>query len=80
MTKKKGDLPEINSGYDEPHKVIKGDPRIDGPYLDDLRAAQEDARREARTKYFDKADMATLEEVALAEGHSVPEKQSETKK
>lgn len=30
------------------HEVIKGDPRIDGPYLDDHNASYEAARREAR--------------------------------
>lgn len=30
------------------HEVVKGDPRIDGPYLDDHNAAYEDARRNAR--------------------------------
>jgi hypothetical protein len=27
------------------HTVFKGDPRVDGPYLDDYREAQDDARR-----------------------------------
>jgi hypothetical protein len=30
------------------HEVVKGDPRIDGPYLDDHNAAYEDARRQGR--------------------------------
>lgn len=32
------------------HQVEKGDPRVDGPYLDDIRADQERAYREARMK------------------------------
>jgi hypothetical protein len=35
------------------HTVFKGDPRIDGPYLDDVREAQEDARREADSAVAD---------------------------
>lgn len=36
--------------YFNAHAVKKGDVRIDGPYLDDVRAAEEDAYREARYK------------------------------
>lgn len=32
------------------HEVEKGDPRHNGPYLDDIRAEQERAYREARMK------------------------------
>lgn len=32
------------------HTVFKGDPRVDGPYLDDIREAQEEARRDAKDR------------------------------
>jgi hypothetical protein len=32
------------------HTVFKGNPQIDGPYLDDIREAQADARREANDR------------------------------
>lgn len=34
--------------YENAHAVTKGDPRIDGPYLDDIRAAQEEEYRRQR--------------------------------
>lgn len=36
--------------FENAHAVTKGDPRIDGPYLDDLRAAQEDEYRRQRMR------------------------------
>lgn len=36
--------------YYKAHEVDKGDPKIHGPYLDDIRAQQERARREAKMK------------------------------
>lgn len=36
--------------YENAHVVQKGDPRIDGPYLDDIRAAQEEEYRRQRNK------------------------------
>jgi hypothetical protein len=36
--------------FESAHAVQKGDPKIDGPYLDDLRAAQEDEYRRQRMK------------------------------
>lgn len=32
------------------HTVIKGDPQIDGPYLDDIREAEAEARRESNDR------------------------------
>lgn len=34
--------------YENAHEVEKGDPKTDGPYLDDLRAAQEEEYRRQR--------------------------------
>lgn len=34
--------------YHTPHVVKRDDPRVDGPYLDDIRAEQENAYREFR--------------------------------
>ena len=39
-----------NCKYYNAHEVEKGDPKIYGPYLDDIRAAQVEARRDARKK------------------------------
>lgn len=52
-------LPGVVNTYENAHEVIKGDPRTDGPYLDDIRAAQEDAYREARMAAMDKAAAKT---------------------
>lgn len=58
------------------HHVVKGDPRINGPYLDDIRAEQEDARREGRKKAREKvlnripeAKEETPEEEETEDGH-----------
>jgi hypothetical protein len=52
------------AGYDLAHYVGRGDPRHDGPYLDDVHAAQEDQYREARTASMKRTDEA----IAKAEG------------
>lgn len=36
------------TNYYNAHEVKKGDPRINGPYLDDIRAQEEEMRRQAR--------------------------------
>ena len=36
--------------YFNAHAVKKGDARVDGPYLDDIHAAEDAARHEARNK------------------------------
>lgn len=41
-------MPSVSTSYEKSHEVIKGDPRIDGPYLDDIRAAQEEEYRNRR--------------------------------
>ncbi len=46
------------SGFDLAHYVGRGDPRHDGPYLDDVHAAQEDQYREARTASMKRTDEA----------------------
>lgn len=43
------------------HAVKKGDPRVDGPYLDDIRAEQEDARRKARKKGLSKLEQEEIQ-------------------
>lgn len=62
----------MTTKYHKAHEVVKGDPRIDGPYLDDIRADQERARIEARQK----ARAATAEKVEKASKKS--KKASET--
>lgn len=42
--------------HSKPHEVEKGDPRHNGPYLDDIRADQERAYREARMKAMKEAE------------------------
>lgn len=42
------ELPSTSTTYEAAHEVYKGDPRIDGPYLDDIRQAQEDGNRQQR--------------------------------
>lgn len=41
-------LPTVSNAYENSHEVLKGDKRHDGPYLDDIRAEQEEAYRKAR--------------------------------
>lgn len=36
--------------YHKPHEVVKGNPKVDGPYLDDILADQERAYREHRNR------------------------------
>lgn len=44
------------------HGVDKGDPRVNGPYLDDIRADQERAYRESRMHANDPDPVAEVEE------------------
>lgn len=47
---KKPTLSVVSNSYDNSHELTeKGDPAVNGPYLDDLREAQEKLNREART-------------------------------
>ncbi len=46
--------------YHDAHKVVKGDPRVDGPYLDDVRADQERAYREHRNLNVNVEDPVAL--------------------
>jgi HSP90 family molecular chaperone len=45
-------LPRVNTTYENAHEVIKGDPRIDGPYLDEVRAREADNLRKWREQAF----------------------------
>lgn len=36
--------------HEKAHEVSKGDPRVNGPFLDDIRAAQEEEYRERRNQ------------------------------
>ena len=65
----------MTTKYHKAHEVVKGDPRIDGPYLDDIRADEERARREARAKAR-AATAAKIQEVEKATKKS--KKASET--
>lgn len=45
----------MGTKYHNAHEVKKGDPKLNGPYLDDVRAEQEEAYRDARKKASKKA-------------------------
>lgn len=48
--------------HNQAHAVEKGDPRVDGPYLDDIRADQERAYRESRMHANDPDPVAEVED------------------
>jgi hypothetical protein len=52
-------LPEVSDTFENAHQVYKGDPRIDGPYLDDIMTAREEEYRNRRMKE-EKAKHAAL--------------------
>lgn len=69
------------------HEVVKGDPRIDGPYLDDYNAAYDAARRELnlagqesqKERYeADELDVAATEGTELGDGGTEERVLSET--
>lgn len=43
-------LPRVNTTYEGAHEVVKGDPRVDGPYLDEVRAREADDIRRWRNE------------------------------
>lgn len=43
-------LPYVADTYEAAHEVVKGDPSVDGPYLDDIRRAEELKYRDVREK------------------------------
>ena len=61
--------------YHNAHEVVKGDPRVDGPYLDDVRADQERAYREHRNKNaekdFTRHSLTPVAEETVSGGDSV---------
>lgn len=43
-------LPRVNTTYENAHEVVKGDPRVDGPYLDEVREREAKDLREWRNR------------------------------
>lgn len=52
-------LPRVNTTYENAHEVVKGDPRVDGPYLEEVREREAADLREWRNA---RAKSVTLEE------------------
>lgn len=63
------------NNYHNPHEVVKGDPRVNGPYLDDILADQERAYRERRNKQESApvAEVVVEDEVVVTEANAQPE-------
>lgn len=60
--------------YHNAHEVVKGNPKVDGPYLDDIVADQERAYRERRNKKVaEAAPVAEESNVVVTEANAQPE-------
>lgn len=68
-------LPRVSESYYNAHEVIKGDPAIDGPYLDDINAEREEIYRKNR----EAEEEARAAAVAEEEASSAEEKKTESK-
>lgn len=55
-------LPYTSDSYEAAHEVVKGDPSVDGPYLDDIRRAENHKYREVREKVLHAADELSEED------------------
>lgn len=62
--------------YHNAHEVVKGNPKVDGPYLDDIVADQERAYRERRNKTVSEPEVAPVADesnVVVTEANAQPE-------
>lgn len=69
----------VSNSYDNAHEVNKGDVRVDGPYLDDVRTQQQDAYRQRRTEELNAAYEANLKAIAEKEKAEQEEKEAAKK-
>lgn len=72
-------LATVSNSYDNAHEVKKGDPRIDGPYLDDIRASEAEARRKQREEEMNAAWEAREKEAASEKKEESKEKKDSPK-
>lgn len=62
------------NNYHNAHKVDKGNPKVNGPFLDDIRADQERAYRERRhAAPVAKENVPVVEEVTVTVADAQPE-------
>ncbi len=71
---------QVSNTYENAHEVIKGDPRVDGPYLTDLEEERAERVRDERMKNFKKAEKEAKVAAAKKAKEEAEAKAAEAKK
>lgn len=75
--KSKANFSEVSNSYERAHEVKKGDPKFNGPYLDDIRAEQEAAYRAQREKEINAAAKPAKKTAAKKTTKAQPKKEAD---